>query len=77
MQDVKYQQLFRGSWDGLGCRARKPSGTLLPFLGSGFLYTSNQKEKGTLIVIWSLGSGVPGGSTFTFQVGGFAEFHCC
>ena len=34
---------------------RNPSGTRLPFLGSGFPYIIYQQKKGTLIVIWLLG----------------------
>ena len=35
--------------------ARNPSGTLLPFLGSGFPCIIYQQKKGTLLVIWILG----------------------
>ena len=38
------------------CLTRNPSGTLLPFLGSGFPYIIyTNRKKGTLIVIWLLG----------------------
>ena len=39
----------------LHLKTRNPSGTLLPFLGSGFPYIIYQQKKGTLIVIWLLG----------------------